>query len=107
MALGGGAARDVDLFEDRGRRADRQARAAVLLRDQGGKETAFGQVLHELGRISGARLEIAPVGAGVLLADAPHRLAQFGIILAELERDRSAARDWTFDVHHAALRASA
>src|SRR4051812_30784810 len=107
MALRRRAARDIDLFEDRSGGTDRKPRAAILLRDQRGEKAVFGQVLHELGRIGRARLEIAPVSARIFLADAPHWRAQLGVVLAELERDWGATGDWTFDIHQAALRASA
>ena len=79
--------RDIDLFEDRGRRADRQARAAVFRRDQRRQIAACGQVVDERGRILGALVEAAPVFARIFRADAPHRVAQLGIVLAERERN--------------------
>src|SRR4051794_33102479 len=104
MALRRRAARDVDLFEDCGGRADRQPGAAVFLRDQRREIPAFGEIAHHFGWVGRALFQVAPVRAWILRADFSHCLAQLGIVLAELERDRLAFNR-TLDVHYAALRA--
>ena len=72
------AAAGVDLLQDHGRGAQRQAGAAVFLGDQRAEEAGLGQLVDELGRIAAAVLELAPVFAGKALADLPHGIAQFG-----------------------------
>src|SRR5262249_55534115 len=42
----------------------------------------------ELGRVGLLVFELAPIGAGIPLADLPDRLAQLRIVLAEREHDR-------------------
>ena len=91
MALAGGAARGVDLLEDHRGGAQRQAGAAIFLRDQRGEKAALGQFGDELGRIGLLVFELAPIGAGIALADLAHGLAQLGIVLAERHDDGIAA----------------
>jgi hypothetical protein len=77
----------VDLLEDHRGRAQRQAGAAVFLRDQRAEEAGLGERRDELGRVGLAFFQVAPIGAGESLADAAHRLADFNVVLAEGERD--------------------
>ena len=79
VAGGAVAAGALDLLEDRGGGRQRQAGAAVLLRDQRGEIAGVGQRLDELARIGALAVELAPILAG----NAAHKLAD---LLADFDR---------------------
>src|SRR5262249_19445001 len=90
---------DVDLLQDRSRGADRQAGAAIILRDQRRQIAADGEIIHHLGRITGALFQLAPVLAGIFRADLAYLVAQLRIILTELERVWGAIFERCLDIH--------
>src|SRR6185312_16625110 len=75
MAGGAVAAALVHFLEDRRRGADAEAAAAMLLGDEAAEESALGQCLDEVPRISPLAVERAPVLAGKARAERGHRLA--------------------------------
>ena len=75
----------MDGLEDHRRGAQRQAGAAVLLRDQRRQVLVLGERVDERVRVLLGGVELLPVLAGEALADAADRLAQHGPVVAELE----------------------
>src|SRR5690349_19131018 len=67
------AAAGLDLLHDRGRRGHGQPAAAVLFGNERGEEPGFGQRRDELFRISALAIEAAPIFAGKIRAQRPHR----------------------------------
>ncbi len=72
---GGVAAAGVDLLEDRHRRREAQAAAAVGFGDQHAEIAALGHRRHELGRVLPLAVEHPPVFAGESGAEGADRLA--------------------------------
>ena len=69
------AARALDLLEDRRRRRERQAGAAVFLGDQRGEVAGLRERIDEFRRIGVVAVELAPVFARKIGAQTDYRLA--------------------------------
>jgi hypothetical protein len=72
----GVSATGVDFLQDRRRRREAQASAAVLFRDQHAQQAGLGHGGHEVGRIGLLAIEGAPIGRREVAAQGAHRLAQ-------------------------------
>jgi hypothetical protein len=70
----------LNLLHDGGGRRHGQSAAAVLLRDQRGEKSRFGQCRHERRRIGTFAIELAPIFAGKIGAQGAHRFADRGEI---------------------------
>ena len=82
------AAGALDLLEDRATGRERQAAAAIGLRDQRGEKAGLRERAHELFRIGAGRVLRAPVGAGEGRAQAAHRIPDVPVILRLASRPR-------------------
>ena len=89
LRVGGGgvAAVGMAFLQDHPGRAQGQAGAAVFLGDQRGEIACLGHRLHKLAWVGLAAVEVAPVGGGIVGADAPHAVADFRKILAQGDAD--------------------
>jgi hypothetical protein len=84
VAGGAIAAGCLDLLHDGGRSRHAQPAATVLFRDQRGEEPCFGERRDEFAGIGALAIESAPVFAGKLGAERPHRLADLRELLGRL-----------------------
>src|SRR3954453_13623345 len=78
------AAGSVDLLHDRRSRRQRQAAAAILLRDQCGEESGFGERRDEFAWIATFAIEPPPIFAGKAGTEGAHRRADVGMIFGGL-----------------------
>ena len=96
VAGGAVAAGALDFLQDRGGRRDRQAGAAIFLRDQRREIAGRGDRFDECGGIGTGAIELAPIFAGKIGAQPAHAVADLAVgVVVTIER-----------FHHDASRAS-
>src|SRR6185436_3292575 len=82
VAAAGVAAGAGDLLHDHRRLGERQARAAVLLGDEGRHPARLGERVDEFLRVSALLVDILPISGIEFAAQRRHRFAQVGMVVA-------------------------